>query len=42
MLFRELSPDADGEQQLHLEFGAERGAPVESALPRGPAASRIP
>jgi hypothetical protein len=42
MLFRELGPDADGAQQLHLEFGAERGTPAEPALSRAPAVSRSP
>ena len=42
MLYRELSSDVDGTQQLHLEFGAERAAASEAALPRGPALSPLP
>ena len=42
MLFRELSPEADGAQQLHLEFGAERVGAAAATLPPAPAVSRPP
>ena len=42
MLFRELSPEADGAQQLHLEFGADRVGAAAATLPPAPAVSRTP
>jgi len=42
MLFRELSPEADGAQQLHLEFGAERVGATAATLPPASAVSRSP
>ena len=42
MLFRELSPEADGAQQLHLEFGADRFGAAAATLPPAPAVSRPP
>ena len=42
MLFRELGPEADGAQQLHLEFGAERVGAAAATLPPAPAVSRPP
>ena len=42
MLFRELSPEADGAQQLHLEFGADRFGAAAATLPPAPTVSRPP
>jgi len=42
MLFRELSPEADGAQQLHLEFGADRVGAAAATSPPAPAVSRTP
>ncbi len=42
MLFRELSPEADGAQQLHLEFGADRVGAAAATLPPAPTVSRPP
>ena len=42
MLFQELGPEADGVQQLHLEFGAERVGAAAATLPPAPAVSRPP
>ena len=42
MLFRELGPEADGAQQLHLEFGADRVGAAAATLPPAPAVSRTP
>jgi dCTP deaminase len=42
MLFRELGPEADGAQQLHLEFGADRVGAAAATLPPAPAVSRPP
>ena len=42
MLFRELGPEADGAQQLHLEFGADRFGAAATTLPPAPTVSRPP
>ena len=42
MLFRELGPEADGAQQLHLEFGADRVGAAAATLPPAPTVSRPP
>ena len=42
MLFRELSPEADGAQQLHLEFGADRVGAAAATLPPAQTVSRPP
>ena len=42
MLFRELGPEADGAQQLHLEFGADRFGAAAATLPPAPTVSRPP
>lgn len=42
MLFRELGPEADSVQQLHLEFGVERVGAAAATLPPAPTVSRPP